>query len=334
MAAEKRRQGMPTLKTLAEMTGFSITAVSRALKDAPDIGEETKKLVRQAAKEIGYRPNRAGFRLRTGKTQVISLILNTDEEFMGLTSIMINGISDRLRNSSYHLVVTPFSPADDRMAPVRYVVETNSADGVILSEIEPDDARVAYLVENKVPFATHGRTEMGIGHPWVDFDNERFAYESVARLADAGARRIGLLGPPPELRYGEHIKQGLARALKDHGLEAFPVEPAYVGDPLETIEQAWIKVFKSGDYPCGIVSAAGAGAFALVAAIESAGLTVGKDVHIASKQSSRVLQRLRSSIIAVDENFREAGYDLADFVLRSIEGEAAENLQKLAYPES
>ncbi|MBC7479941.1 MAG: LacI family DNA-binding transcriptional regulator, partial [Pseudorhodobacter sp.] len=61
----------PTLKTIAAETGLAIATVSRALKDAPDIGEETKRRVRETAERLGYRPNRAGVRLRTGKTNVI-----------------------------------------------------------------------------------------------------------------------------------------------------------------------------------------------------------------------------------------------------------------------
>lgn len=74
--------GRPTLKTIAFMTGLGVTTVSRALKDAPDIGAETKERVRLVAKQIGYQPNRAGVRLRTGKTNVISLVLTLEEEIM------------------------------------------------------------------------------------------------------------------------------------------------------------------------------------------------------------------------------------------------------------
>ena len=65
----------PTLKTIAFMTGLGVTTVSRALKDAPDIGAETKERVRMVARQLGYQPNRAGVRLRTGKTNVIALVL-------------------------------------------------------------------------------------------------------------------------------------------------------------------------------------------------------------------------------------------------------------------
>jgi len=62
----------PTLKTIAQMSGLAVPTVSRALNDAPDIGSETKKTIRRIADEIGYVPNRAGVRLRTGRTNVIS----------------------------------------------------------------------------------------------------------------------------------------------------------------------------------------------------------------------------------------------------------------------
>lgn len=68
------------------MTGLGVTTVSRALKDAPEIGPETRKRVQLIARQIGYRPNRAGVRLRTGKTNVIALVLNTQDEIMGFTS--------------------------------------------------------------------------------------------------------------------------------------------------------------------------------------------------------------------------------------------------------
>jgi LacI family transcriptional regulator len=321
----------PTLKTIAALTGYSITAVSRALKDAPDISHETKERVRLAAREVGYRPNRAGLRLRTGKTQVISLILNTDEEIMGLTSLLVNGISTRLRTTNYHLVVTPYSHLDDPMDPVKYVVETRSADGVILSRTEPNDRRVAYLAEHHMPFATHGRTDMGIVHPWHDFDTERFAYDSVASLAHLGAKRVGLIGPPHHLSYAGYMRKGFARAINDFGIEPFLVEGFTLEDTLDAIEAGVCEAMKQTRRPDGFVCGAGSAALAAVAGIELAGLVVGRDVFVAGKQATRILHRFRPSIQVINEDFRLAGFDLADFVLKSIAGEPPKTLQRLVY---
>lgn len=192
---EASAQGRPTLKTLAFMTGLGVTTVSRALKDAPEIGAETRRRVQLVAKQIGYRPNRAGVRLRTGKTNVISLVLNTEQEIMSFVSDIIYGVSEVIADTPYHLIVTPYSRSQDPLDPIRYLVETGSADGVIISRTQPNDARARYMLEHGIPFATHGRTEMGLVHPYHDFDNYAFAVEAVRRLAGVGRRRLALLAP-------------------------------------------------------------------------------------------------------------------------------------------
>lgn len=331
--APEIKAGPPTLKSIAFITGYSITTVSRALKDAPDIGKEAKQRVRLVAKQIGYRPNRAGVRLRTGKTNVISLVLNTEEEIMGLTSQMVIGISDVLRDTPYHLVVTPYSLRNDPMDPVRYIVETGSADGIIMSRIEMKDRRVRYLTEAGMPFATHGRTEMGIEHPWHDFDNERFGRDGVRLLAERGAKRIALLGPPDVLTYAHHMKAGFASGLRETRREQVILDSITVDDSLDTLQCAICEVMRSPERPDGILCGSGAAAIATTAGIEQAGLRVGEDVMVVSKQHTNILKRFHRNIDVLNEDIRLAGRDLATCVIRSIEGVPARELQFLSYPD-
>ena len=46
-----------TIHTLARELGLSVSAVSKALNDYPDISAETKKIVLRKAEELGYKPN-------------------------------------------------------------------------------------------------------------------------------------------------------------------------------------------------------------------------------------------------------------------------------------
>ena len=48
-----RERKRATLKTIAEATGFALTTVSRALKNEPDIGAETRAKVQAVAAELG-----------------------------------------------------------------------------------------------------------------------------------------------------------------------------------------------------------------------------------------------------------------------------------------
>jgi LacI family transcriptional regulator len=328
---ETGQAGRPTLKTLAFMTGLGVTTVSRALKDAPEIGAETRKRVQLVARQIGYRPNRAGVRLRTGKTNVISLILDTEEQVGGFVSDMIYGISEALAPTPYHLVVTPYSRNNDPLEPVRYVVETGSADGIIVSRTEPDDKRVRYMSERDFPFATHGRTRMGIEHPYHDFDNHAFAAEAVRKLAELGRKRLALLPPPSNLSYHHHMREGFAEALAEFGLSEAPFPTANVDSSIDAIRARTVDLMRRKVRPDGIVSGAGGATFALVAGVEDAGFKLGAEVDIVSKQASRLLHLLRPQIYVVNEDVRLAGSELARAVMARIDGAPVASLQTLSH---
>jgi LacI family transcriptional regulator len=93
-----------------------------------------------------------------------------------------------LAETQYHLILTPYFHSRAPIEPIRYIVETGSADGIIFSRTEPDDQRVHYLTEHDFPFATHGRTDTGIEHPFHDFDNFTFALDMVGKLAARGTK--------------------------------------------------------------------------------------------------------------------------------------------------
>lgn len=322
----------PTLKTIAFMTGLGITTVSRALKDAPDIGADTKERVRMVARQLGYQPNRAGVRLRTGKTNVIALVLSIDEEIMGFSSQMVFGISEVLSGTPYHIVVTPHSHSKDPMLPVRYILDTGSADGVIISRTEPNDPRIRLLSEHNMPFATHGRTDSEIIHPYHDFDNEAFAYGAVERLVkDRNRRRIALLYPPSTLTYYLHTRQGFVTGLHDFGAEEVPTK-VNIDTPLSDIRDDLEQLMHGPDAPDGIICSSSSAAIAVNAAIEAAGKRVGTDIDLVSKQAVPILKWIRPEIITAFEDVRQAGRSLASAVIASIDGTPPEELQSISQP--
>lgn len=322
----------PTLKTIAFMTGLGISTVSRALKDGPEIGADTKARVKLIARQIGYRPNRAGVRLKTGRTNVITVVLNAGEDGSGFFSNFVYGISDALSDTSYHLVVTPYSLSDP-MAPVRYIVETGSADGVILSRTQPDDPRVRYLLDNGVAFATHGRTEMGLVHPFHDFDNEAFAGIAINKLVARGRRRLALIGPPPALNYAKHTHLGFERGLRQNGLTAIPLTSIDIDTPLRDVRDASRQLASSNLPPDGLVCSALSSSFAVVSGFEAAGLSVGRDFDVVTKHSTELQRMLRPEIITIPEDFHAAGYDTARMVMEWLAGGDPASLGRLVIPQ-
>lgn len=314
---EEMRPTRPTLKTIAAETGLAITTVSRALSDAPDIGANTKMLVRAVAERVGYRPNRAGVRLRTGRSNVISILMAPERELTGHTARLIHTFAAELRNTGFHLIVTPTFEDEDSLEQLRYLRDTGSADAVVLNRVMPNDPRVAYLHENSIPFVTHGRSNMGIAHGWYDFDNQRFAEIVTETFADRGHRDILVVAPPMEQNYAQHIMAGVGSVAAARGLRCEALQGATTDSVMTEIEAALARRL-SQDAPDAIIAASVASTVATVTAVEEAGLIVGRDIDIATKEPFPFLRRYRKSIVAVPEDADGAGAFLARAALAAI----------------
>jgi LacI family transcriptional regulator len=322
----------PTLKTIAAETGLAIATVSRALKDAPDIGEETKRRVRETAERLGYRPNRAGVRLRTGKTNVIALVLSAEEDTMNHTSQLIYSIAAALRGTAYHLVVMPYFRDQDPLTPIRYVVETESADGVILNQTMPNDPRVRYMAERGFPFATHGRTDMGIEHVFFDFDNETYARLSVRALAARGRKRLLLIAPPRGQSYARHMVAGFMEEAALQGLTFEVIASVHSDSGATKIVAAVAERYAQPKPPDGIVVGSTTAAMAACSGAESAGLVIGRDFDISAKEAITFLRRFRKEIIVTHEDVSRAGNFLARALITAMERPGAAPEQSLDTP--
>ena len=323
----------PTLKTIALATGLAVATVSRALKDAPDIGEETKRRVREMAAQLGYRPNRAGVRLRTGKTNVIALVLSAEADVMNHTSQLLYSIARSLKGTPYHLVVMPFFSDEDPMTPIRYIVETGSADGIILNQTRPDDPRIRYMQERGFPFATHGRTDMGIDHPYFDYDNEAYGRQAVRILQARGRKRLMIVAPPRAHAYARHMLTGFSDEAARLGL-AFEVAEGITSDSVGSeIERVVEARFRAANPPDGLVLGSTTATMASVHGAERAGAQLGQDFDGVGKEAIPFLHRFRSELIVLREDVSRAGHFLAKAIIAAIERRAPERAQFLDAPD-
>ncbi|MEO8243826.1 MAG: LacI family transcriptional regulator, partial [bacterium] len=288
--------------------------------------------VRETAERLGYRPNRAGVRLRTGKTNVIAVTLSTVSD-MSNPSQLIYSIADALRGTAYHLVVTPFFPDQDPMDPIRYIVETESADGVVLNQTTVDDPRVRYLSERGFPFVTHGRTDMGIDHPYFDFDNEAYARIGVRELHARGRRSLLLIRPPAMHSYSVHMTTGFSGEAQALGLTCELMSDVTSDSPVEEIEAAVTARMQNGPRVDGIVTGSPTSAVAAVAGAEQAGQIIGQGFDIVSKEANYFLHRFRKEIIVVREDVSRAGGFLTRALMAAIERRAPEQGQFLDRPD-
>jgi LacI family transcriptional regulator len=327
--AKAKSEGAPTLRTVAGLTGLAVTTVSRALKDAPELAAETKQRVRKVADQIGYRPHRAGVRLRTGRSFVISFVLNQWDDMSDYARRLIMGISEALRDTQYQLLVLPQNIDQNPVDPVRYIIETAAADGVILTHSEPQDARVKMLIEHGFPFITFGQTELATPHPYIDTCNIDFAYRATRALIARGRRKIMIILPPRQFTYSVHQLTGYRRAVFETGLEPRVADDIHLYSPAATLRDYAIKLAHA-DPPDGIVCGSELQALGLMMGLRESGLETGVHVDIAHKKTSNIPDLVQLPTLQFAEDLFKAGHDVTRFLLRAIDEAApVSELQRL-----
>lgn len=323
----------PTLKTIARLSGLAVPTVSRALADAPDIRKDTKARIREIANQIGYRPNRAGVRLRTGRTNVISIVMSTEHDMMNHTARLISSVASALRGTPYHMIITPYFPDEDPMVPIRYIVETGSADGLIINQIEPNDPRVDYLIEHKFPFVTHGRTSNCARHAYFDYDNTSYGELAVKALAGRGRKNIAMLAPPKNQTYAQSMIDGATRTAAEYGVQFSVIEGANAHNDNPVIEQAMIPVFERDDRPDGLIAPSIGGCVTMISTVEKMGFVLEQDFDMVAKEAITFLRRFRSGILVVEEDIDQAGNFLARALMHRISAPTEPPMQELDRPD-
>ena len=327
------RATKPTLKTISQISGLAVPTVSRALNDAPDIGQNTKNLVRKIAEEIGYVPNRAGVRLRTGRTNVISLVMSTEHDMMNHTARLISSVAGGLRDTPFHLIVTPYFPSEDPMRPVRYIVESGSADAIILNQTKPEDPRIAYLLDRGFPFATHGRSNWAEKHPYYDFDNTAFGEIAVRQLHKRGRQKVVVIAPPTAQNYAQNILSGVFGQAQTCGMIVDHLTSVTSDSASEEIAHAVRQRFVERPELDSIICASTSAAMAAVGAVEGLGLRLGQDVDLFTKEAIPFLKLFRADILTVSEQVGSAGEFLAQAAIKAIRSPNEPPMQFLEVPQ-
>lgn len=208
-----------TIKDIARNLGVSVSTVSRALKDHPDISSETKKMIKAYAEQVNYRPNVLALSLRRQKTNTIGLIIPAIVHHF--FSSVISGIEDLAYKEGYNVIICQSNENQHREAINLQTLIDQRVDGILVSLSKTtqvfDHFREA--IDNGIPIVFYDRVSDEIDGDKVitdDFEGGRIATE---HLISRGCKNILHLAAPQHLLIGRLRKNGYCEALKNHKLE-------------------------------------------------------------------------------------------------------------------
>lgn len=323
----------PTLKSLAQGLGLSVSTVSKALKGASDVSARTIETVRKAAKVAGYEPDLHGVKLRTGRTFLLyfqKAVASMQDVPDAMVGAQIETIASCLVDTPYQLQIVPWNTnTEDPLPAIRRIVEGRLADGILLDMTQPQDPRVRYLLEHNFPFVTFGRTELVSEHPYVDADNEQAAFVATQYLIERGHQRIALISPPLAYTYALQRRRGYWAALQQAGLPADPALLCEGGQDARLARTMARQLVSAADAPTGFVCANEVTTLGVMAGLRDAGRTPGKDVELVSRDGAYISDYLFPPLPTLFLDVRTVASTLCDFLLRRIQGEAVETLQRV-----
>jgi|LauGreDrversion4_2_1035121.scaffolds.fasta_scaffold06455_7 LacI family transcriptional regulator len=207
-----------TIKDIAQALSLSISTVSRALSDHPDINDQTKLRVSEAALQMGYRANLLARGFRSQQSKIVALVLPEVNDFF--TPSLISGISDALRQSGRMLQVVLTQDSLERESEAIQQCLDMQVEGVLLvpSRVTVTTDHFDGLIANGIPFVLIDKTLDGDSMHSVRFDGFRAGKRAVRYLVAKGHKRIvGVFGDP-SWKLTEERRAGFLAGIEKAGL--------------------------------------------------------------------------------------------------------------------
>jgi LacI family transcriptional regulator len=210
-----------TLKQIAKELNVSVSTVSKALNDSPEISELTKIKIKEYAKLKNYKPNVIGLNLKNRKTKTIGVIIpNILNSFFAKVFSGIEKIADE---KGYNVIMCISNESLEKEAHTLEMLSNGTIDGFILSVSEEAQKLHEYnhfkeIINDGTPIVMFDRIAEGVDCDKVVVDDFDSALNSTQHLIDLGCKNIALFSSVDNLSVGKLRADGYLKALADNNI--------------------------------------------------------------------------------------------------------------------
>ncbi|MBS7230024.1 LacI family DNA-binding transcriptional regulator [Flavobacterium psychroterrae] len=210
-----------TLKQIAKELGVSVSTVSKALNDSPEISEQTKVKIKEYAKLKNYKPNVIGLNLKNRKTKTIGVIIpNILNSFFAKVFSGIEKVADK---KGYNVITCISNESLEKEIHTLEMLSNGTIDGFILSVSEEaqklqDYSHFSAIINDGTPIVMFDRIADEVECDKVVVDDFDSALNSTQHLIDLGCKNIALISSVDNLSVGKLRADGYLKALKDNNI--------------------------------------------------------------------------------------------------------------------
>lgn len=207
-----------SIKDIAKMAGvvpstvsFVINGKDKEMRISPQLSARIKKILT----ETGYTPNRLAVSLRTGKTNVLGLIIeDISNSFFASLAKNIESFAEKIN----YRVVYCSTENDDKKGNELIKLLSNEVDGFVIAPTKGMAKGLKYLTKIKKPFIQIDRYLPEVDAPYVMIDNYSGIKTGVEHLISKGYKHIALVTVDLDQVQMKEREQGYIDSLRDNKL--------------------------------------------------------------------------------------------------------------------
>jgi DNA-binding LacI/PurR family transcriptional regulator len=207
-----------TIYDLAKKINYSPSTISRALNDHKSISKKTIKAIKEAAREMGYRPNSLAASLRNNRSNTIGIMISRiNRPFI---STLISGVEEYARKEGYNVIISQSNDSyENEVSNAKALLDTRISGLVVSLAMETKDFdHFRPFVEEGIPLVFVDRVPDEFNSYRVVIDNYAAAYKATSHLVEQGCKRIAHFAGAQHRNVYRDRKKGYLDALRDHGL--------------------------------------------------------------------------------------------------------------------
>lgn len=302
-----------TLRDVSEASGVSEMTVSRVLRNRGDVSAATREKVLEAARVLGYVPNKIAGALASQRVNLVGVVIPSLSNLV-FPEVM-SGISEGLADSDLQPVVGVTNYSPDREEAVLYEMLSWRPAGIIVAGLEHTDAARAMLANSGIPVVEIMDVDGEGIDSVVGISHRRAGRHMGEAILAAGYRKIGFLGTKmPEDHRARKRFEGFCDALAEGGLKVSDTELYQGGSALlkgREMTEAILK--RSPDLDFLYYSNDMIGAGGMLWLLEN-GYDVPEHLGIAGFNKVELLEGLPRHLATMDSCRREIGRRAAEIV--------------------
>lgn len=307
---------MATVADVAKLAGVSVSTAARVLSGTGYAAEDTRRLVLDAARELGYVPNQIARSLRTRQTRTIGLLVGDVEN--SFYSVIAKYVEAEAKDAGYHVVLCNSDDEPKIEREYLELLEGMRVDALIVTPTAKNRRQLAALMEKDIVIVQVDRRVEGLDADAILVDNDAGAATAVGHLIRAGHTRIGILTGDLEVPTASERLAGYERTLKEHGIS---VSSSLIKSGSfhreHAIEDA-TDLINVRPTPTAIFAANNILAEAALIALEQEGLRVPRDVSIVAFDDVQWMDMVDPPITTVRQPVADMARSAAELALRRL----------------